>query len=61
MSPFNYKTIESVGEGGADAVTVCVQGVKESSATQNRGGPEWMTAAFLTFFVVTTQLVSLWV
>lgn len=48
MSPFNYKT-ESVGEGGRDAVPVCVQGAKESSAAQNRERPEWMTTAFLTF------------
>lgn len=61
MSPFNYKTTARVGEGGGDAVPVCVQGAKESSAAQNRRGPEWMTTAFLKFFCYNTLLVhSLW-
>lgn len=52
MSPFNYKTTERAGEGGGDAGPVCVHRAKESSAVQNRGGPEWMTTAFLTFFLL---------
>lgn len=51
MSPFNYKTTVRVGEGGGDAVPMCVQGAKESSATHNSGGPERMTTAFLTFLL----------